>query len=309
MDINKNKDGNKKILRNNVDLSGVNQADMKAKALGNVKLGLIRIAVLLGLCVLAAICAKADSPEILISRADSAYAKRNYTLCISLYEELIHHHGTSAPVLGNLANAYYKSGNEGMALLCLERAKRLDPSNAQINGNIRYISSHINDANKAELKGKRGDVSPDELGFFERVNRNISVDTSSNTWAEFALTAFLLLVASVALYIFAKRVMLRKAGFFSAILFAAFTAVFMIFSIMAYRHFVSQDEGVLVAYRTTLAAEPQNGAAVVGSPLVRGTKLLILDTRLGPEGSLDWYKVKLNSSLIGWVRASELERI
>ncbi len=248
----------------------------------------------------------------LIAEADSAYSHGEYEKAAELYEQRIKESGATASVLFNLGCAYYKSGNEGAARLCLERAKRLDPSNSRINQNLNYIKNRVEDANKAELKGKKGDVSPDNKGFFQRVNNKIAVDSSSNTWASFAVMAFILLLLAVAGYVFSRNVQLKKIGFFSGIIFFCFTVIFIIFSEMAASHFESKDEAIVTAFKTALSAEPfveqSEGAQknAEGITLCRGSKVDILESRLDADGKIGWYKVRFNNSNIGWVPASSI---
>ncbi len=241
-----------------------------------------------------------------VAEADSAYSKGEFTKAIELYEAQIKQQGATAPLLFNLGCSYYKSGNEGEARLCMERAKRLDPSNSRINQNISYLESRIEDANKAELKGKKGDVSPDNIGFFGRVNKKISADTSSDTWASFAVMAFILLIIFAAVYIFNGNVRLKKIGFFSGLIFFGFTVIFIVFSEMAASHFLSKDEAVVTAFKVTLTKDPHDAKSEIGSPLVRGTKVEILESQLNSDGKIGWYKIKLNHANIGWVDASSI---
>lgn len=246
------------------------------------------------------------SPETMVAEADTAYVHGDYDRAVKLYNAVIEQTGVSASLLYNLGNAYYKSGNEGEARLCLERAKRLDPSNKDISQNITYLSTRIEDANKAEMKGKKGSVAPDEPGFFGRVNRKISVDTSSNAWAQMALMSFILLVLALALYFFATQVRLKKIGFFSGLIFIFFTVIFIVFAEMAASHFESRNEAVLTQFKLTLSAEPETDAPAVGFPLHRGTKFHILDSELNPDGEVGWYKVELNHNNVGWVPADAI---
>lgn len=257
----------------------------------------------------AAATSAAVSPAAMIAEADTAYAHGDYERTITLYRDVIEQNGASASLLYNLGNAYYRSGNEGDARLCLERAKRLDPSNRHISQNIAYLNTRITDANKAELKGKKGDVAPDEEGFFDKVNRKISIDTASNAWARMAATSFVLLILALALYLFGRSVRLRKTGFFSALIFLFFSVIFVIFAEMAAAHFESKDEAVLTQFKTTLSAEPEPDAPSVGFPLHRGTKFRILDTELNAEGEIGWYKVQLNHNNVGWLPADAIEII
>lgn len=247
---------------------------------------------------------KVDSHSI--AAADSAYAAGEYEEAQKIYGKIIDDNGATASLLYNLANAYYKNGNEGMSRLMLERAKRLDPSSAKIQRNIEYLQSRIEDANKAEMKGKKGSVSPDNVGFFASLKRSISENVSSNTWAEWAAAFFVLFILALGCYFLVSHVKLRKIGFFSSIIFIILSVIFVIFAEMAANHYQSKDEAVMTAFKATLLEEPKSDARAVGFPLHRGTKFDVIDSELDAEGNVGWYEVRLNSSTIGWLPADAI---
>ena len=266
----------------------------------------MKVLSLLFVIIISAASLSASSLEGDLRSADIAYNNGEYSKAVQLYEGIVKENGVSAPILFNLGCAYYKTGNEGEARLYLERAKRLDPSNERITQDIAYIQARVDDANKAELKGKKGNVIPDQPGFFSRVRNKVAVDTSSNTWASFAVMGFILLLLSVAGYIFSPDVRFKKIGFFSGLIFLVFTVIFVIFSEMAASHFESKDEAVITTFKTSLTSNPLDPKSTIGFPLNRGTKVTILETQLNEDGQIGWYKVKLNSTNIGWIAADDL---
>lgn len=247
--------------------------------------------------------------ERLLSSADSAYRAGNYTLAIEAYDSVVNTYGTSASLEFNLANAWYESGNIGMARLYLERAHKLDPGNREIRNNLDYVSMKIQDANTADLKGKKGNVGPDSPGFWDGVTKVICEDHSSNYWAGFALMSFLLLIASATLYMFSSNVSARKVGFFGGLIFLFFAAVFLLFSFRAARYFDERDAGVITAYKIELLAEPSPDSTPSSPMLNRGTKLQVTGVESGLQGKPAWYRVRLNRNTAGWVRADEFELI
>lgn len=244
-----------------------------------------------------------------VAQADSAYNAGNYEEAVRIYKEVAEQQGTSAPMLFNLGNAAYKAGDNGLAMLAYERAHRLDPRNKEINNNLQYLSNRIEDSNRAELKGKRIKVSPDDLSFFESVHKSVAREMKSDVWAWYAAMAFILLMASVAVYIFATNVAARKVGFFGSMIFIMFTALFLCFAWLAARQMDARDEGVVTEYKVELLKEPDEGAKPSSTPVNRGTKVRILDTENGSDGKPTWYKVRLNSDFVGWIKASGLEPV
>lgn len=250
------------------------------------------------------------SADNVISEADSAYNAKEYSKAIQLYKALEEEHGTSVSLLYNLGNAYYQEGDYGNAMICYKRAHRLDPSNKEVNANLNYLSGRVEDANKAEQKGKRFKTGQDELSFFQSIHKSVAEDTSSNVWAVWAAAAFVLFVVCVAIYIFTRIVLLRKIGFFGGMILFAVSMLFLIFSFMGSRVFHSENEGVLMAFKTILLTEPGKDADLEkGQVLTRGTVVQILSEEVDAEGNVTWYKIRLNSDYIGWVSASDLQRI
>lgn len=245
-----------------------------------------------------------------VAEADSAYNAKKYARAVELYNQVIETEGTSVALLYNLGNAYYQEGDYGNAMVCYQRAHRLDPSNSEVNANLRYLSSRVEDANKAEQKGKRFKVSTDELSFFQGIHKSVAKDISSNVWAILAAACFILFVACVALYIFTHVVVLRKIGFFGGMLLIAASILFLLFSFMGARAFHAENEGVLTAFKTTLLTEPGKEAdQEKGLVLTKGTVVQILSEESDAEGNVTWYKIRLNSDYIGWVVATDLHII
>lgn len=245
----------------------------------------------------------------LIQKAYAAYNGGRYSEAVALYDSVAQTEGVSAGLLYNMGNASYKDGDDGMAMLCYQRAHRLDPGNSRINDNIRFLESKIEDINKAELKGKKGDVAPDPEGFFGRVGRGISKDTASDTWAFWGVVSFLLLISGVSLYLFSTNVRIKKIGFFSGIVMLISSVVFTIFALVSAHSYGSHEEVVLMGFKNELKEEPDEFSSSIGSPLHRGTVVKVVERETGADGETQWYKVKLNSSVIGWVTGQTVQII
>lgn len=242
------------------------------------------------------------------AKADSAYNRKNYEEAANLYAQAIEREGLSAGLLYNLGNAYYRLGKDGDAMLCYERARKLDPGNELINQNLNYLAMKVTDANKGELQGKKGNLEPEEESFIGGFYRLITEETKSNSWATFAVLAFLLFLGGLAMYMFTPNVLARKTGFFSALTFLGFTIIFLIFAYLGANEFNKQDQAILMNFTTELLEKPEESAKKSTTPLHKGTKLKILDTKKGAD-STEWLKVKLNPDNIGWVKKEGIEVI
>ncbi len=93
------------------------------------------------LSLLPSICAvqAGNEPNHLFKQANEAYRQANYEQAIHLYEKITRLQGFSASVLYNLGNSYSRNGQIGKAILSYERARRLEPADPDIAGNLQYI--------------------------------------------------------------------------------------------------------------------------------------------------------------------------
>lgn len=246
----------------------------------------------------------------LIEEGDSAYNSKDYAKAVEIYTKVLETEGSNAQLLFNLGNAYCQTGDYGRAMVSYERARRQDPSIKELNANIKYLQSRIEDSNKAEQKGKRLKVTPDEPSFFQSVRTAVAVDISGNVWAVCGAVMFVLAVGCVALYIFTRNVIARKIGFFGGGVALLLSIVFVFFAFMGARAYHSAGEGVLLPLKTTLRTEAgKSGSEEQGRVLTKGTIVQILTEENDADGIVRWYKVRLNSDYIGWVPAESLETI
>lgn len=86
----------------------------------------------------------AEPAQAAFDSANRAYGAGKYAEAISSYESLLKQNGYSASVLFNLGNAYYRSGQIGLAVLNYERALRLAPRDPDIQANLKYARSQAN---------------------------------------------------------------------------------------------------------------------------------------------------------------------
>lgn len=243
------------------------------------------------------------------AQAEKAYSEGRYAEAAEIYHRISKEYGVSAPLLANMGNVYAKAGDYGHALLYYERSLRLNPSDKSVKSNRAYILSKIEDGNKANAKGKNVSVVAEQPSFFSGIKHYISYGHTSNTWAIWGGVSFVLLCVCIALYVFRSEVLLRKTGFFGAIVLIVFCVVFMSFSFISARASQEHDQGVITGFKVSLLTEPFSSSKPSGTPLERGTRLDILEKEANTKGNIEWYKVRLNSDFVGWIHASEFEVI
>lgn len=246
-----------------------------------------------------------------ISAADSAYLAGDYRTAAEIYNRVIEEQGTTAALLYNMGNAYVQLDDYGKAMLCYQRAKKLDPSNKLIASNIAYVQEKVADGNKAQQKGSKKKVEEDTPNFFQGVHTTIAENHSSNLWAGWACTFFLLFSGCGALYLFSSNVLLRKVGFFGGFSFLGLCMIFLVCAYSSAQAAESHDYGVVMAYKADLQTEPREAGEETENEgtLTWGTKVRIISEETDAEGNVTWYKVRLNSDYIGWLPSADVEVI
>ena len=115
----------------------------------------------------------------------------------------------------------------------------------------------------------------------------------------------------MALYLFSSNVLIRKTGFFGGIILLGISMICVVVAYMGAAEFDNHEYGIIMAYKTELKIEPGSSSEKNSNEgvLTRGTKIRIISEETDAEGTVNWYKVRLNSDYIGWVPAKDVEVI
>ncbi|MDX2225774.1 MAG: tetratricopeptide repeat protein [Verrucomicrobiae bacterium] len=96
------------------------------------------VCLLLMLLMAGSLSLRAQSPEQRFAAANSDFAYGRYPEAIRGYESLIGSKSLSAPVFFNLANAYFRNGQIGKAIVNYKRALLLAPRDPDLRANLGF---------------------------------------------------------------------------------------------------------------------------------------------------------------------------
>ena len=234
----------------------------------------------------------------LLQQADSAYIEDRYANAIELYEQVIAEEGTSTDIYYNLGNAYYRAGMLGKAIINYERALILDPTNDDAKTNLEFVNSKITD-----IPGDKGTFISNFFG-------KIINSQHSNTWAIYAMAAFILLLISIALYVFSPKIALKKTGFFGGIAFLLVSIILIVFSSTAHATASNRNKAVITSPSTILSTSPREpkDRSEEAMLLHEGTKVEILDS-VTDLNQTKWYDVKVDNNHRAWLNSKDAEKI
>ena len=228
-------------------------------------------------------------PEEVFSKANSLYAEERYEDALRLYEEILEA-GWEAPELYfNASNCYLRTGRPGYALVMCKRAARLAGGDEDIEANLAFIKSLVQEGAPAPESSRL-------LNVLLAPHRRLSID---GALATASAAAFALAV------VISCRILLgrRKKSF-------AYLAVIATFVLVA----------SMAGFATKLWEERRGGEAVVVAPVaeVRSGpgEDFVVQTSLGEGAEVkikrsgeQWTEVSLGPDLAGWMKSSELEAI
>lgn len=234
------------------------------------------------------------APHALLTKAeaDSAYARNDFATAVEIYEGILDTEGESSDIYYNLGNSYYKMDNMAKAVLNYERALLLNPGNGDIRFNLELARSKTVDK-----------VTPVSEMFFMTWTRSLVNMMSERAWACTGIFLFILMILALALFVFGKRVVLKKVGFISAICFFLLTILANLFASEQKSELVNRDSAIIMAPSVTVKSTPnQSGTDLF--ILHEGRKVMIKDNTMK-----EWKEIRLEDGNVGWVPASVIEII
>lgn len=233
----------------------------------------------------------ADDVAALWDAANAAYVNGAYRRAADGYEAIIARGQHSANLYYNLANAYFKAGRTGQAILYYRRALRLAPGSDDIRYNLEVATENTKDHIES--------VPEFFLTTWIRAVRNTM---SSTAWSVLSLIALAGMLALAMMYLLASRLTLRKTGFYGMaamlLLFVAATSL----AASGRREMVDRSEAVVMSSSVSVKSSPDNSA----------TDLFVLHegTTVKVTGRLDeWCEIVIADGKKGWVKSRQIEVI
>ena len=231
------------------------------------------------------------SPEDLIARASIAYDQGNYQQTIADYETLVSVYGSSSDLYYNLANAYFKEKNYAKAILNYERCLLYDPSNADAKANLELAK--LNCVDKIET------IQP---VIFKTWSDAISNLMSCNTWTNLSIIFFLIFAICTFAYFFLKKVLIRKVGFYSAIVSIILCLICNIYANQQQNKINNRDYAIVITPSVTVKSSPADSGTQLFT-IHEGLKVKVRSTLS------DWSEVELSDGNVGWLLTSTIEKI
>jgi hypothetical protein len=232
--------------------------------------------------VVAVVPVSAGEPENLFRKGNEAYSDGRFMEAAGYYQEILRYGINDARVEYNLANANFKLGHLGEAILHYHRAALLDPTDDEIRGNLEF-------AEAARVDRIVRPESAAEIRWLVRLQNRIGPDRQVVAVGLLLWAVCLVLAAGLT---FPGRWRAWHGWSTAGLLFAAILLVGSWWSTMS-RLEPNRTVIVLVDEVRILAGPGENNAT-----LVVAHEGLDLEIRTIRE---DWIQVALPDGLTGWV--------
>ncbi len=211
------------------------------------------------------------------------FKNEEYSKATIVFEQLIDDGYKNFEIYYNLGNSYFRMNKISLAILNLERAKKLSPSDEDNNFNLKIANLKIVDKYEPLPKLFFIQLYEDFLGIFY-----------SGTWAVIFVVAVWFLCLSIATIMFFSGVSVRKFAVWIGILSILLILISSFFSYKSYKNEISLNSGIIFNESVYIKSSPDNNSADLFI-LHEGTKVKILD-EVG-----DWCEIKIENGNVGWL--------
>ncbi len=224
--------------------------------------------------------------------ADKAYQENKYAEAIKMYENILATQGESAVVYYNLGNSYFKEKNMAKAVLNYERALLLNPGDADIRFNLDMARSKTVDQ-----------ITPATEVFIVTWINSLTNMQSERGWAKIGIVSFICLLVGLALYIFSKRLFVRKIGFIGAVVLLVVTVCANLFARQPKNELMDRTGAIVMSPTVTVKSTPDKSGTEL-FVLHEGTKVFVEDNSM--KG---WKEIRLEDGNKGWIPTEAIEII
>ncbi len=222
---------------------------------------------------------------------NKAYIDGDYKRAIECYDSIIDRDRYSVKLYYNLANAYFKVGETGRAILYYNKALKLAPSNDDVRYNLTIA--------EAQTKDKIA-VVPEF--FLNRWMRGIRNSMSCTAWSVLSLVAFAAVFAFALLFLLSGRIAVRKTGFYGALAALLAFVITASFAIAERRDMLRREQAIVMSSAISVKSSPDRSATDL-FVLHEGTKVRIATEIDG------WYEIVIADGKKGWTESRNIEQI
>lgn len=223
--------------------------------------------------------------------ANNLYKEGKYNEAIEYYEKIVNQNYFSFELYYNMGNAYFKLKNYPKAILYYEKAKKINSTDEELNHNLNLANTFIKDK-----------VEEIPQLFISNFYSELVKSKASDDWAWLAIKTMFLALSGFLLFLFSSNYLIRKIGFFSAIIIVLFSVLIASLGFEQKKNEEDMSNAILMVPSCNVLASPDEKATRL-FVIHEGIKLKI------NKKENDWIYIKLSNGNSGWIKASDVEII
>ena len=228
-----------------------------------------------------------DIPELFRS-ANQSYSQGNFKEAIERYRQIIESNFVNEAVYYNLANAYFKQNQIGLAILYYEKAGKLAPRDREISENLELARSRIVD----RVEGSQ-ESFPVKLVVGLTSLLPLDVETGV------AVALFILANSFFALVLTAKSVRVRRASIVGVVVLLAVFLIVAFSNVYRIYQLKTDLKAIVVTEKADVLSGPGPDNPTLFS-IHEGLKVKV-------QNRLDqWVQISLENGWTGWIKSETL---
>jgi len=227
----------------------------------------------------------------IIKKANEAYNQGLFDSAIGLYNSVTNDGLESFELYYNLGNAHFKNNNLPKAILFYEKAKKLSPTDEEVNYNLNVANSMIVD--KIERVPEM---------FYKHWWNYFYNMFSADAWTIISIVIWLIFLTFLTFFILGRSSKSKRLTFYLAILFLFGSIASFGLASQKYYYTKENKEAIIFTPTITVKSSPTMGSVDL-FVVHEGTKVRIIDK------VDEWNKIKIQDGSIGWLPAKSMELI
>jgi len=229
--------------------------------------------------------------ENLFQKGNEHYLKGEYQETIKIFQSIVEKGYQGKSLYYNLGNAYFRIGKIGLAILYFEKAKKISPSDEDVNYNLAFANSKIADKIETLPKFFIFDWWENALALF-----------SISRWTYAAYLFYLFILGAVGYYYFAGSLKGQRIAFYTGIISTFFLVLTIVLLAVNLNRELNYKFGIVVDPVVVVKFSPDQNS--------KDAFIVHEGLKVQAEDNVNaWIKIKLIDGKVGWLKNNYLKII
>ena len=229
--------------------------------------------------------------ENLFQKGNEHYLKGEYQETIRIFQSIVEKGYQGKSLYYNLGNAYFRIGKIGLAILYYEKAKKISPSDEDVNYNLAFANSKIADKIETLPKFFIFDWWENALALF-----------SISGWTYAAYLFYLFILGAVGYYYFAGSLKGQRIAFYTGIISTFFLVLTIVLLAVNLNRELNYKFGIVVDPVVVVKFSPDQNS--------KDAFIVHEGLKVQAEDNVNaWIKIKLIDGKGGWLKNNYLKII